>query len=639
MSDLSPTLDADQDLTLQWDAQGIEDRPVDLPRTMTLRSSLRPGSLLPGDAIARLPRLLDHGDRSSLPQLRFKGLLGEGGMGRVDMAEQLSLGRDVATKQLRDDIANDEAIATLLREAWTTGRLEHPNIVPIYTLGKTDDDRPIIIMKKIEGTSWLELMDHPDDAPDPFVTDDPLAMHLDILVQVCNAIEYAHSRGIIHRDLKPENIMLGEFGEVYVLDWGIAVSLTDDPSGRLVSANDAARPAGTPVYMAPEMVSDDGGDLGPHTDIFLLGAILYETLTGHPPYDGDTVYAILMKAHGCQPPALPDHVSEELANICQKALARDPSERYADIASLRADLRSYRKRHEARRLVDKADARRLQMQSLLADERQGQSIDESVLYRRFGECRFAYEQALEIADDFSDATDGLQQALVAMAQRALRREAPKAASLLIADLPLPRPDLEEALHELKQRLARRQKERRNLEQIRHDNDAEVGKGSRALFVAVMGSLWTAMSLGLASLSHLDLISVTHPRMFVHIIGLTTLVSTVIFLGRRRFFTNEFNRRLLLSIIAVFAVVIVYRGIIWLAEIPYWTSFTIEMLIYGMAVLLMAMAYDKRLRLPAVPFLAGAVGAALWPATVLWWFTAANLVMTLLILWKWWPREG
>ncbi|MCZ7681391.1 MAG: protein kinase [Sandaracinaceae bacterium] len=159
--------------------------------------------------------------------LALRGTLGEGGMGIVRLATQRSLGRDVAVKTVKGSQAAERATGALLREACVMGLLEHPNVVPVYDLVVGDAGEPAIVMRKIEGSSWASVMHDPAALRARFDAEDALEWNLRVLAQVCNVVDFAHSRGILHRDLKPENVMLGEFGEVYVVDWGLAVALRE----------------------------------------------------------------------------------------------------------------------------------------------------------------------------------------------------------------------------------------------------------------------------------------------------------------------------------------------------------------------------------------------------------------------------
>ncbi len=202
---------------------------------------------MPSDALGRHAlRGLEEGRAVGIASgLRMGATIGEGGMGLVRAATQMALGRRVAVKTLRPEIEDEQATLRLLREAWVTGALEHPNIVPIYDLGLGDDGKPVIVMKHIEGLAWCDLIHDAAAVKERFGAEDLLEHNLRILVQLCNAVSLAHARGVLHRDLKPENVMIGSFGEVYLVDWGIAVSLRDDPTGRMPLASQSKEMAGS----------------------------------------------------------------------------------------------------------------------------------------------------------------------------------------------------------------------------------------------------------------------------------------------------------------------------------------------------------------------------------------------------------
>ena len=198
-------------------------------------------------------------------------------MGEVWLATQLSLNRDVALKQIRSDSFGrmserkmETARHSFLAEAVVTGDLDHPNIVPVYDMGTDDAGNLLYSMKCVRGTSW-----------DRLIESFPESENIEILRKVADAIGFAHSRGIVHRDLKPSNIMVGSYGEVLVMDWGTAFPLQNfnkssgirTPSGR----------AGTPAYMPPEQAEGQVDKIGTHSDIYLLGAILFEIVSGFPP--------------------------------------------------------------------------------------------------------------------------------------------------------------------------------------------------------------------------------------------------------------------------------------------------------------------------------------------------------------------
>ncbi len=228
----------------------------------------------------------------TLQRVEVGDTLGEGGMGIVRLGVQKSLGRSVAVKTLKSADFDDAAVLRLLHEGWITGALEHPNIVPVYDLAVDDRGAPVLVLKKIDGTAWSELLANPQRIATLYNNPDVLEANLRIFIQLCRAIEFSHSRAVVHRDIKPENVMLGEFGEVYLLDWGIAVSTRSDREGRLPTAEKCEGLAGTLPYMAPEMI-EEPPRITEQTDVYLLGATLFEVVTGQPPHEGSNMMAIV----------------------------------------------------------------------------------------------------------------------------------------------------------------------------------------------------------------------------------------------------------------------------------------------------------------------------------------------------------
>jgi serine/threonine-protein kinase len=282
----------------------------------------------------------------------------EGGLGRVYVAHDNDLNRDVALKEIRPDRAeHPEAWQRFLKEAQLTGQLEHPNIVPVYEVARREEDSaPFYTMRLVRGQTLREA-----------VTDyhrrrregraDPLERPrlLNAFVNVCQAVGYAHSRGVIHRDLKPDNVMLGGFGEVVVLDWGLAKMLgqpdepSDAPAVALTEqaqsdATVAGRVLGTPAYAAPEQAEGRIDLIDTRTDIYGLGTILFEVLTGQAPHTGENTAALLRRiTHGETPRAqsVEPSVSPALDAVCAKAMAKDRKDRYAKASELAQEVQRF----------------------------------------------------------------------------------------------------------------------------------------------------------------------------------------------------------------------------------------------------------------------------------------------------------
>jgi serine/threonine protein kinase len=193
--------------------------------------------------------------------VRLRGRLGEGGMGEVLLAEQVSMERDVAVKRLKPEARNDYSTLKLLQEAWVTGYLEHPNVIPVYDITVDAQGSPLILLKRIHGVAWGELMDDPETVRRRWGAADLLEWNLRVLMQVCDAVQFAHGRGIVHRDLKPENVMVGEHGEVYVVDWGIAVTLREDAGLAAAPRQQGERAGRYPLLHGPR----DAGPAGRHS--------------------------------------------------------------------------------------------------------------------------------------------------------------------------------------------------------------------------------------------------------------------------------------------------------------------------------------------------------------------------------------
>ncbi len=255
---------------------------------------------------------LPRGDARDSSQFQRQEEIARGGMGIVFRGRQNSLERHVAIKQSLA-VASDRSRERFLIEARVTAYLQHPNIVPVHELGENDQGNCLMVMKLLGGSTWDSLL-HPAEQSG----DKPLDWDssIDILLKVCDAIGYAHSRDIVHCDLKPENVMIGEFGEVVVMDWDIAVDMregeVDDARG--LRRQHIKNPMGTPTYMAPELALGDGAAIGKQTDIYLLGAILCEILTGEPPHKGDNLMAMVSQSQGIPSAFAPLPFSEKFTD-------------------------------------------------------------------------------------------------------------------------------------------------------------------------------------------------------------------------------------------------------------------------------------------------------------------------------------
>ena len=302
----------------------------------------------------------DADDGGRLGRFAVRGELGRGGMGRVLLVHDPELGREVALKEVNSpEGVSQNRLARFVREARVTAQLQHPNIVPVHEMGATDEGQLFFVMTRIEGRSLQDVLESLRSA-DP-EEERRWTRHrlLTSFIQVCNAMAFAHSRGVLHRDLKPSNVMLGEFGEVYVVDWGLArsigepadevppddleasrPSLRDEVSGlRAVETLDGTT-VGTPGYMSPEQAEGRLAELDERSDVWSLGALLYELLTLRRAYQHETTLLSIAEETTHKLPAdprerAPDrHLPEEIVQICLKAMEPGPGERFASVTEM-----------------------------------------------------------------------------------------------------------------------------------------------------------------------------------------------------------------------------------------------------------------------------------------------------------------
>lgn len=327
-----------------------------------LQASLAHVSAARGDDENELPSTLSFAvGASSSAGTRFRVLRphARGGLGEVYLAIDEELHREVALKEIQKHRANDPVNrARFLLEAEITGGLEHPGIVPVYGLGSYADGRPFYAMRFIRGDSLKEAIErfHKAETPsrDPGERELGLRNLLGRLIDVCNAIEYAHSRGVLHRDLKPGNIMLGKYGETLVVDWGLAKVVgrhdrhaigeesTFHPMvGSGSAPTETGRAVGTPQFMSPEQAEGRIDKLGPHSDVYSLGATLYTLLTGRPPFakdDTGNIVERVSRGEFPKPRQVKSDISPGLEAICLKAMALAAASRYKSPQALASDL-------------------------------------------------------------------------------------------------------------------------------------------------------------------------------------------------------------------------------------------------------------------------------------------------------------
>ena len=313
---------------------------------------------------------------------KIENKLGVGGMGIVFSARQTAVNRIVAIKTIKAEKREDETTRKqFFYEAEITAGLDHPNIPPIYELGQTADGVVFYSMKLIDGTEWQAV-----------IKGNSREDNLEVFSKIVDAVAFAHSKGVIHRDLKPANIMLGAYGEVYVTDWGLAVDQAKKKPGPF---------GGTPDFMAPEMARNQREKIGKPSDIYLLGGILFQIVTGGPPHIGRSPMERLKAATRNE--IAPTDQEDPLLEIAYRAMATEPSDRYASVNEMQESLHEVTRHAESIALANRS-------------EELAEAAATSKDYDRFTRAVFGFRDAIELWSGNKPAELGLQRARLAYGQ-------------------------------------------------------------------------------------------------------------------------------------------------------------------------------------------------------------------------------
>jgi serine/threonine-protein kinase len=541
-------------------------------------------------------------------------VIAEGGMGVVRDAEQVSLSRSVAVKALKPALA-DYAGSELLREARVTGALEHPNVVPVHTLERDEDGRPLIVMKRLVGDPWTTRIERLDTRLDA----EALQQELDVFEQVCNAVAFAHQHGVLHRDIKPDNVVLGSFGEVCLLDWGLAVGFGDRRIEAIDPVSEVSGIEGTLPYMAPEQVAGRGELLGPHTDIYLLGACLYHVLSGHAPHrvpdSAEDVRTVLMEIWTQAAPALPGAAPAELRRICERAMAHNPTDRFASAIELREAVRAYRSHRESSELATRAHTElAAAKQRIAAGDTASPEVGRSLAAARFG-----FEQALRSWHENQDARKGLHETVLTTARRELDVERPDAASALLAELPAELhagSSLAMRIGELRNAVAERRVHVEALERAAHDADLGQAARIRSVFGSLFGVVFLLTHVVMGVGARAGWFVIEHAQYLAVTSALAGAFAIPAILMRKRLFPNLANRRFANSLgLMLLAEVLTFIAM-WQYGVDLQTTLTVSLVQLAGSVAIKAELLAVKARLVGVAVLGCAVASHYAPGAVL-----------------------
>jgi hypothetical protein len=550
----------------------LKERGVD-PSSMTMTEA---GTFCPPGTSPSVEQLLE-----DLPTLVGEGNeyqvfapLGAGGMGEVLMAKQRSLGRHVAIKRAQ---VSDALGRTVLTEARVAGSLEHPNIVPIYGLARAEDGAPVIVMKKIEGRPWSRLLHKRAELKQD--KDE----HVAHLIKVCDAIAFAHARGVLHCDLKPDNIMIGDFGQAYVLDWGIAAALPGKGPADIRQADAEMTVAGTAAYLPPEVARMEG-QLTVASDIYLLGGLLCVLLTGKAPHAGGSATDALLAAARGDLPSFPEGAPEDLVDLCCRALASDPRQRPASVRAFQEELEAHLKHAAARRLLRFARGKLADLKALCAAEEE----DAHQIRRVFLETSFAFAAAVREWPESVVPEAGRVSALVVMIKHELSKGRAESAAMLIGELDDVPAELAQELHELR---SRRERQAAQVEVLQHkvaEGDARYGTRLRGTMVLVLSALWVGSQIILRNLPSVGAppLSDMHAGLIGQVLQLT-VAGGFIFRFRRTLLSHQGSRVTIFQIVSTLLLAFLAWVCGWMMDLSMPVVIAFTHLIMGMGAMAVA----------------------------------------------------
>ena len=398
---------------------------------------------------------------SEAPDFALTSVLGEGGMGTVYEMLQTSLQRSVAMKVAKTSQWNINQLAQHCHEAQVSGYLSHSHIPPIHLLAHDIEGTPLIIMKKIEGVTWGELIKDPqhDFWDELEIETEQIDFHLDILERIAQTLAFAHEKGIIHRDLKPANVMVGQYGDVYLLDWGIAIHLetaTQEDTDTIFKAQRFSdlhkQIVGSPAYMPPEMAMGDFHQQGPMTDVYFLGANLFFLLTQQPVHQGETLEKLLNNILTGQLTPIPDSLTPEMKHLLSTSLAMNPEERVSCATEFIRLLKVARTAQKSRELEKRGLEALESLKKLVAhnlmilSEKVNTCVESN--FQRYLEMLEKYElahrsfwAAYQIYPDNTQAFNGFVETLTVWLRRFLHLGEVQAAKAIFEGIPNPSPEL------------------------------------------------------------------------------------------------------------------------------------------------------------------------------------------------------
>ncbi|MEC7986568.1 MAG: serine/threonine-protein kinase [Myxococcota bacterium] len=536
-------------------------------------------------------------------------VLGKGGMGIIYRGKQKYPNRPIAIKRLR--VRSPQLEKALFKEAMITGKLSHPNIIPIHLLYPNGSEGPEVVMPCVHGESLLKRISE---------NSIELKEALNVIIQVGHAVHYAHDHGVIHRDIKPENIMIGEYGEVYLLDWGVALD-REHPSGSQFGF------VGTPAYMAPEMFSGDPDLIDHRTDVYLMGATLHHILTQKPRHTGETIQEAMAEGKKSEPYPYGSDIFSELAELCNRTCEADPKKRPQSIRAFQEDLRTCIHHWELLDLIHNGEEA-LEALKNAEDAKDG--------YPHFMRARVSFEQALRSWPESRSIWLHLMETIEEMLQKLLEAEQYQTAGTLLKDLLIYNPQHNKK--DLYQKKIYEQKNKRNrIEKKAMESDLSVSRKIRTQ-IAFLLTVLAIFQVSYVSVQRLIFEESNNYTLLFLTMFIPMCVTGLLFLlVGKKLLHNKASRSVGMNIFATIALMFANRVVGIINEENIDSIITVDVFIMTLFWMHMSVSTPKAIPFLVTLFLAGCISA--WePSTAFWMMNIGAIITGCASVWLWAKEE-
>lgn len=534
-------------------------------------------------------------------------LMAEGHVSAVYAGTQHSMRRAVAVRSVNPKRRDPTAAGRILSEAWMLGTLEHPNIIPVYGVGKDDQGQPLVLMRAVNTVPWSKVLATPDHRLGCPRGYDPVEFNVRRVLGVCRALEHAHERGIVHRDVKPDHVLIDRDGSVYLHGWSLGVAIVDDGTGRWPLAAEQTQIAGTPAYMAPELATRNVRALSARTDVYLVAATLHHVLTGRARHLGENVFDAFYSAVRSEPIEYSGVLPAGLGAILNQAMAPDPRLRFSSMTELRLALEGFLRHLPSNRLTAEADVSAAELEHAIAA-----GLDDVTIQELFATAYATYHAALREWPRNEAASRSAARVTGMMVRYEMDHGREARARDLLARMRNPPP-------ELVQRAAR------TAAASMRGGDSEGRRKARTLFVGAAALVWTVYPIVFIASQAAELVAPTLRQLQIGAAGAWLVLIGVVAAMGPTLVQDLRNRAVTLPIAAVLISSLAIQLYAVRLDVEAMNVINLHHLLFFVITSLLTAAVDLRMWPSAAAYLVAFVAGTAVPDLALWLMAASNAV--------------